>query len=43
MKDRFEKEGASPMPMSRADFARLMAEETVRWASVAKETGIKVD
>lgn len=43
MKDRFEKEGASPMPMSRADFARLMAEETVRWANVARETSIKVD
>jgi hypothetical protein len=29
--------------MSRADFARLMADETQRWAAVAKQTSIKVD
>jgi tripartite-type tricarboxylate transporter receptor subunit TctC len=43
VKDRFDKEGASPMPMTREEFARLMAEETVRWASVARETDIRVN
>lgn len=43
MKDRFAKEGASPMPMSRAEFSKLMADETVRWAMVAKETNIRVN
>lgn len=43
MKDRFAKEGASPMPMSREAFTALMSEETVRWASVARETNIRVN
>lgn len=43
MKDRFAKEGASPMPMSRETFSQLMSEETVRWAMVAKETNIRVN
>jgi tripartite-type tricarboxylate transporter receptor subunit TctC len=43
MKDRFAKEGASPMPMSRDEFSKLMAEETVRWAMVARETDIRVN
>ena len=43
MKDRFAKEGASPMPMTREAFSQLMSEETVRWAMVAKETNIRVN
>jgi len=43
IKKRLAGEGADPTPMSRADFARLMADETQRWAAVAKQTSIKVD
>jgi tripartite-type tricarboxylate transporter receptor subunit TctC len=43
MKDRFAKEGASPMAMTRGAFSQLMSEETVRWAMVAKETNIRVN
>jgi tripartite-type tricarboxylate transporter receptor subunit TctC len=38
---RFAAEGAEPMPMSRDEFQQLMKRETVKWAKVAKETGIK--
>jgi tripartite-type tricarboxylate transporter receptor subunit TctC len=41
MKDRFAKEGAIAMPMTRQAFAQLMSEETKRWADVARETNIK--
>ncbi len=43
MKKRFASEGADPMPMSRADFDKFMAEETAKWARVAHETGIKIE
>jgi len=43
MKKRFANEGADPMPMSRAEFEKFMAEETAKWAKVARETGIKIE
>ena len=43
MKKRFANEGADPLPMSRAEFEKLMAEETAKWAKVARETGIKIE
>ena len=43
MKKRFASEGADPMPMSRAEFEKFMAEETAKWAKVARETGIKIE
>lgn len=43
MKKRFASEGADPMPMSRPEFEKLMAEETAKWAKVAHETGIKIE
>ncbi len=43
MKKRFAGEGADPMPMSRAEFEKFMAEETAKWAKVARETGIKIE
>ena len=33
--------GAVPMPMSAADFGKLIAEETEKWAKVVKFAGIK--
>ena len=35
--------GAVPMPMTPGDFARLIADETEKWAKVIKFTGIKAD
>jgi hypothetical protein len=29
--------------MSRPEFEKLMAEETAKWAKVARETGIKIE
>lgn len=43
MKKRFAGEGADPLPMSRAEFEKLMAEETTKWAKVARDTGIKIE
>ena len=43
IKKRLAGEGAEPTPMSRADFAKLMAEETQRWAAIARQTSIKLD
>lgn len=43
MKKRFASEGADPMPMSRTEFEKFMAEETAKWGKVARETGIKVE
>lgn len=43
MKKRFANEGADPLPMSRAEFEKLMAEETAKWAKVARDTGIKIE
>ena len=33
--------GSVPMPMSRADFGKLIADETAKWAKVIKLAGIK--
>ena len=43
MKKRFAGEGADPMPMSRPEFEKLMADETTKWVKVARETGIKIE
>jgi tripartite-type tricarboxylate transporter receptor subunit TctC len=43
MKKRFASEGADPMPMSRTEFEKFMAEETAKWGKVARETGLKVE
>ena len=43
MKKRFASEGADPMPMSRPEFEKFMADETAKWAKVARETGIKIE
>ena len=39
--DGFEKQGASTMPMSADELGALMTAEVVRWAAVAKDSGIK--
>jgi tripartite-type tricarboxylate transporter receptor subunit TctC len=43
IKKRFDNEGAEVMPMTRANFKKFMADETNKWAKVAKETGIKAE
>jgi tripartite-type tricarboxylate transporter receptor subunit TctC len=35
--------GAVPMPMTPADFGKLIAEETEKWAKVVKFSGAKAD
>ena len=41
MKARLAELGSVLMPMSRADFAKLIADETEKWAKVVKSAGIK--
>ncbi|NQW59036.1 MAG: tripartite tricarboxylate transporter substrate binding protein [Polynucleobacter sp.] len=41
IKRRFANEGAESLPMSRIEFEKLLSEESVKWARVAKLTGIK--
>ena len=43
MKKRFTNEGAEAMPMTRPEFEKFLATETVKWAKIAKETGIKAE
>jgi tripartite-type tricarboxylate transporter receptor subunit TctC len=43
MKKRFDNEGAEVIPMTRANFKKFMVDETVKWAKVARETGIKAE
>ena len=43
IKKRFDNEGAETMPMTRANFKKFMADETTKWAKVARETGIKAE
>ena len=43
IKKRFDNEGAEAMPMTRANFKKFMADETNKWAKVARETGIKAE
>jgi tripartite-type tricarboxylate transporter receptor subunit TctC len=40
---RFAELGSPPLPLSSADFGRLMAEETEKWGMVAKFAGIKAE
>jgi tripartite-type tricarboxylate transporter receptor subunit TctC len=41
MKSRFADLGGTPLPGSPADYGRLIAEETAKWAKVIKFAGIK--
>jgi tripartite-type tricarboxylate transporter receptor subunit TctC len=41
MKSRFAELGGTPLPGSAADFGRLIADETEKWAKVIKFAGIK--
>jgi hypothetical protein len=43
MKARLANLGGVPMPMTPADFGRLIADETEKWAKVIRFTGIKAD
>ncbi len=41
LKDRLAELGGDPMPMSPADFGKLISDETMKWAKVIKSAGIK--
>ena len=41
MKARFADLGGAPMPMTPAAFARLIAEETAKWAKVIRKANLK--
>ena len=43
LKERFHDLGGEPMPMSAAEFGRLVADETAKWAKVVKSAGLKVE
>jgi hypothetical protein len=43
MKARFAELGSQLMPMSRADFGKLIADETGKWAKVVKSAGLKAE
>jgi tripartite-type tricarboxylate transporter receptor subunit TctC len=43
MKARLTELGSVPMPMTPAEFGKLIADETEKWAKVVKFVGIKVD
>ncbi|MEI6769085.1 MAG: tripartite tricarboxylate transporter substrate-binding protein, partial [Betaproteobacteria bacterium] len=40
---RFSAEGAEAWPMSRQEFERLLADDSAKWAQLAKQTGIKAE
>lgn len=40
---RFHELGGEPMPMSPAEFGKLVADETVKWAKVVKFAGLSVE
>ncbi len=40
---RFHELGGEPMPMSPAEFGKLVADETVKWAKVVKFAGVKAE
>src|SRR6266705_153419 len=42
-KKRFESEGAEPLSMSPDEFGRFIAAETVKWARVVKDAGIRAE
>jgi tripartite-type tricarboxylate transporter receptor subunit TctC len=43
MKARMAELGAEPMPMTPAEFTKLMAAETVKWGKVIQEANIKIE
>jgi tripartite-type tricarboxylate transporter receptor subunit TctC len=43
LKDRFHQLGGEPMPMSPAEFGKLVSDETAKWAQVVKFAGVKVE
>jgi tripartite-type tricarboxylate transporter receptor subunit TctC len=43
LKERFHDLGGEVMPMSPAEFGRLVADETAKWAKVVKSAGLKVE
>ena len=43
LKERFHELGGEPMPMSPAEFGKLVADETAKWAKVVKSAGLKVE
>jgi tripartite-type tricarboxylate transporter receptor subunit TctC len=43
LKARFHDLGGEVMPMSPAEFGKLVADETVKWAKVVKAAGLKVE
>ena len=43
MKARFADLGGTPMPMSPAEFGKLVADETEKWAVVVKSAGLSVE
>ncbi len=42
-KERFEAEGSEPLSMSPDEFGRFIAAETVKWARVVKDAGIRAE
>ena len=36
-------EGAEAMPLKRSELDKLIADDTVKWAQLAKQTGIKAE
>jgi tripartite-type tricarboxylate transporter receptor subunit TctC len=42
LKDRFHELGGEVMPMSPAEFGKLVTDETEKWAKVVKFAGVKV-
>jgi tripartite-type tricarboxylate transporter receptor subunit TctC len=43
LKERFHDLGGEVMPMSSAEFGKLIADETAKWAKVVKSAGLKVE
>ena len=43
LKERFHELGGEVMPMSPAEFGKLVADETAKWANVVKSAGLKVE
>jgi tripartite-type tricarboxylate transporter receptor subunit TctC len=43
LKERFHDLGGEVMPMSPAEFGKLVADETAKWAKVVKSAGLKVE
>ena len=43
LKDRFHDLGGEVMPMSPAEYGKMVADETAKWAKVVKSAGLKVE